>query len=369
MPTSSCCRRSRRAWAWRSRTRGCSTRRSACWPRPSSARRAGGHQRDRRGAREAARLPGDIDAGRRQDPRDLRCHDRDHRPLRPRRPRPDRLPVRDRRWAAHRRRPTESAEWTDRDRHRDARAAPAQHDRRGRERPAARPSSDGRRRRVVAGRADPRRRTRARACIALERMTDERASARPTSGCCRRSPRAWASRSRTRGCSTRRKRLLTETNERAAELAIINSVQEGLAAKLDMQAMYDLVGDKIQEIFDAQVVDIGLYDLEAGLIALPVRDRARRALPDEPTPTTRLRRERSSRRGSPGRDQRRRGWMEPRRRHAVVDPGRASQVGRCSRRCIVGDEVFGRHLAPEHRPHECLQRGRRAPADDARRRA
>ena len=30
-----------------------------------------------------------------------------------------------------------------------------------------------------------------------------------------------------------------------------------------MQAMYDLVGDKIQEIFDAQVVDIGLYDFDA----------------------------------------------------------------------------------------------------------
>jgi GAF domain-containing protein len=54
-------------------------------------------------------------------------------------------------------------------------------------------------------------------------------------------------------------RLLKETNERAAELAIINSVQEGLAQKLDMQSMYDLVGDKIQEIFDAQEVDIGLY--------------------------------------------------------------------------------------------------------------
>ena len=51
-------------------------------------------------------------------------------------------------------------------------------------------------------------------------------------------------------------RLLTETNERAAELAIINSVQQGLAAKLDMQSMYDLVGDKMPEIFDAQVVDI-----------------------------------------------------------------------------------------------------------------
>ena len=30
-----------------------------------------------------------------------------------------------------------------------------------------------------------------------------------------------------------------------------------------MQAMYDLVGDKIQEIFDAQIVDIGSYDLDS----------------------------------------------------------------------------------------------------------
>ena len=41
-------------------------------------------------------------------------------------------------------------------------------------------------------------------------------------------------------------RLLKETEERNAELAIINSVQEGLASKLDMQAIYDLVGDKVQ---------------------------------------------------------------------------------------------------------------------------
>ena len=65
-------------------------------------------------------------------------------------------------------------------------------------------------------------------------------------------------------------RLLTETNERAAELAIINSVQEGLAANLDMQSMYDLVGDKIAEIFDAHSVDIGLYDFEREIDPLPV---------------------------------------------------------------------------------------------------
>src|SRR5690242_11051751 len=44
-------------------------------------------------------------------------------------------------------------------------------------------------------------------------------------------------------------RLLKETEQRNAELAIINSVQAALAAKLDMQAIYDSVGDKIQEIF------------------------------------------------------------------------------------------------------------------------
>ena len=62
------------------------------------------------------------------------------------------------------------------------------------------------------------------------------------------------------------KRLLAETDQRAAELAIINGVQEGLASKLEMGAMYELVGDKIQAIFDAQVVDIAMLDREAGLI-------------------------------------------------------------------------------------------------------
>jgi GAF domain-containing protein/DNA-binding response OmpR family regulator len=65
------------------------------------------------------------------------------------------------------------------------------------------------------------------------------------------------------------KRLLAESSERATELAIINSVQQGLAAELDIQAMYDLVGDRIRDVFDAQVVDIGLYDLEAGTVRYP----------------------------------------------------------------------------------------------------
>lgn len=59
-------------------------------------------------------------------------------------------------------------------------------------------------------------------------------------------------------------RLLDETEQRAAELAVINSVQEGLVAELDMQAIYDLVGDRVRDLFDAQVVVIRTFDHEKG---------------------------------------------------------------------------------------------------------
>src|SRR5690606_26578514 len=60
--------------------------------------------------------------------------------------------------------------------------------------------------------------------------------------------------------------LLKETEQRNAELAVINSVQESLVAQMDMQGIYDLVGDKMREIFNAQVVDIVTYDKKNNLI-------------------------------------------------------------------------------------------------------
>jgi sigma-B regulation protein RsbU (phosphoserine phosphatase) len=48
--------------------------------------------------------------------------------------------------------------------------------------------------------------------------------------------------------------------EREAELALINSVQLALASRLDVQSIYNLVGDKIRDIFDSQVVMISTYD-------------------------------------------------------------------------------------------------------------
>jgi GAF domain-containing protein/CheY-like chemotaxis protein len=64
-------------------------------------------------------------------------------------------------------------------------------------------------------------------------------------------------------------RLLKETEQRAAELAIINSVQEALAAELNMQGIYDAVGDKIREIFHEAGVGIRIYDPQTNVIHYP----------------------------------------------------------------------------------------------------
>jgi serine phosphatase RsbU (regulator of sigma subunit) len=54
--------------------------------------------------------------------------------------------------------------------------------------------------------------------------------------------------------------------QRNAELALINSVQEGLSSQLQMQAIYTLVGDKLRDTFDAQVVMISQYDPQTNLV-------------------------------------------------------------------------------------------------------
>ena len=55
-----------------------------------------------------------------------------------------------------------------------------------------------------------------------------------------------------------------ELIQQGEELAVINSVQEALVQEMDMQAIYDLVGEKIRELFDAQAVIISTFDHETG---------------------------------------------------------------------------------------------------------
>jgi PAS domain S-box-containing protein len=84
------------------------------------------------------------------------------------------------------------------------------------------------------------------------------------------------------GAALSRARAIEETRQRNAELALINSVQEALAGELELQAIYDVVGDKLQEVFDAQVVDIGIYDEPSGVVRFPYTIERGVRFPDEP---------------------------------------------------------------------------------------
>jgi len=61
-------------------------------------------------------------------------------------------------------------------------------------------------------------------------------------------------------------RLLKETEQRNAELAVINSIQQGVAAKLDFQAIVDLVGDKLREVFKVDDIGIRWFDHASRLV-------------------------------------------------------------------------------------------------------
>ncbi len=87
-------------------------------------------------------------------------------------------------------------------------------------------------------------------------------------------------------------RLLNETKQRAAELGTINSIQQGLASKLDFRAIIELVGAKFHEIFAAESLMISLYDAAANRIDHEyMMERGTRLAPVSETPPDALRME------------------------------------------------------------------------------
>ena len=97
------------------------------------------------------------------------------------------------------------------------------------------------------------------------------------------------------GAALSRARAIEETRQRNAELAIINSVQKqhlekALAGQLEVQALYDIVGDKLRDIFDAQVVDIAVYDEAADVLRFPYSIERGVRFADEPMPVIGFRR-------------------------------------------------------------------------------
>jgi len=79
-------------------------------------------------------------------------------------------------------------------------------------------------------------------------------------------------------------RLFDESEQRAAELAIVNSVQQALASELNMQGIYDAVGHKIREMFHDADIDIRIVNPVSGMVEFPfVYDKGERVT-IEPVP-------------------------------------------------------------------------------------
>ncbi|HBY70570.1 MAG TPA: hypothetical protein DEG69_24120, partial [Flavobacteriaceae bacterium] len=56
--------------------------------------------------------------------------------------------------------------------------------------------------------------------------------------------------------------LTHQLKQREAELSLLNSIQEAINKEVGMQGIYNMVGDKIRDLFDAQVVGIYTIDHE-----------------------------------------------------------------------------------------------------------
>ena len=161
-------------------------------------------------------------------------------------------------------------------------------------------------------------------------------------------------------------RLLKETEQRAAELAVINSIQQGIAAELDFQAIIDLVGDKLREVFETG--DIGIRwstRRPAWSTSSTSSSTAQRLnMPPRHAPTRRSRRHGCARRAQPDRLQhaRRAGGRRHRRRCRGTDH---APLVVCVP--IVGsDRLTGLASAREPRARARVRRVRSAPAVDGR---
>ncbi|HLA16673.1 MAG TPA: response regulator, partial [Candidatus Limnocylindrales bacterium] len=71
------------------------------------------------------------------------------------------------------------------------------------------------------------------------------------------------------GVALENARLFEETRQRAAELAIVNSVGQALATQLDFDALIERLGDQLREAFDADIVYVALLDAANEMISFP----------------------------------------------------------------------------------------------------
>jgi GAF domain-containing protein/DNA-binding response OmpR family regulator len=74
-----------------------------------------------------------------------------------------------------------------------------------------------------------------------------------------------------------------EIEQRASELSAINAVSQAISAQLEPNALIEVVGEKLHELFNTQWMYVALYNRETGLIHFPYYwDFNRRVLTEQP---------------------------------------------------------------------------------------
>jgi GAF domain-containing protein len=68
---------------------------------------------------------------------------------------------------------------------------------------------------------------------------------------------------------TETNRLLAESNQRASELATVNTVSQALVAELELDTLIELIGEQMRRTFNADIVYVALHEPQSDLIQFP----------------------------------------------------------------------------------------------------
>ena len=71
------------------------------------------------------------------------------------------------------------------------------------------------------------------------------------------------------GSALTRVRAIEETRQRNAELALVNEIGAALARQLDFEAITELVGERVRQLFQVRSIFIAIYDPATNLISWP----------------------------------------------------------------------------------------------------
>ena len=164
------------------------------------------------------------------------------------------------------------------------------------------------------------------------------------------------------GSALSRVRAIEETRQRNAELALVNEIGLALGSQLEYDAIIELVGERLRQMFDARTMFVATYDEATRMISFPYGiDEGERIATDDVRPRARPDLDRH-----PG-PARRCAWVAVRTISALgaIVTGSSDGESWLGVPILSGDRVLGVIILEDPRPQR-LRRVRRAPPQHAR---